>query len=392
MSVSADCDVTVIGAGPYGLSSVAYLWASGIDVRVFGEPMEFWERNMPPGMLLRSPREASTIADPQSNFTLDAYEAAHLDHRSTRVPREDFVDYGKWFQKQLGTNLDRRNVANVNRNGSFFLVTLSDGTLFTSRRVVVAAGIGPFKKVPKAFSELSTSQASHCYEGRKFAELGKRVAVIGAGQSALESAVLLREAGKIVEVIARIPALRWIGMHKRLHQLGPISRTLYSKHDVGPIGISRLVAYPKLVSRFPLALKDRIRNRAVRPAGAPWLIPRLSEMIITTGRTVVSAKEADGEIQLLLDDGTERRVDHVLLATGYRVDIRRYQFLSPSIVEEVRQLDGYPDVAAGFCSSVPGLHFIGATAARNFGPLLYFVAGTAFASHELTSHISRNAI
>jgi hypothetical protein len=214
--------------------------------------------------------------------------------------------------------------------------------------------------------------------------------VIGAGQSALESAALLREAGVEVEVIARIPELRWIGMHKRLHQLGPVSKVLYSKHDVGPIGISRLVAYPKAMYYVPLGMKDPIRKRAVRSAGAPWLIPRLNEVKITTGHSVVAAKELDGEVQLILDNGIEKRVDHVLLGTGYSVDISKYSFLSPELVRDIRQLNGYPDVAAGFSSSVPGLHFIGATGARNFGPLLYFVAGTEFASKELTRYVVRN--
>jgi hypothetical protein len=190
-----------------------------------------------------------------------------------------------------------------------------------------------------------------------------------------------------VEVIARVQVLRWIGMHQRLHNLGPISKALYSKHDIGPIGISRLVAYPNLVYRIPIGIRDRIRTRAVRSAGAPWLIPRLQNVTILTGRTVVSAKEVDGEVQLLLDDGSERRVDHVLMATGYRVDISQYQFLAPELVREVRQLDGYPDVTAGFATSVPGLHFIGATAARKFGPLMYFVTGTEFAARELASRI-----
>jgi thioredoxin reductase len=219
--------------------------------------------------------------------------------------------------------------------------------------------------------------------------MGKRVAVIGAGQSALESAAILHEMGVEVEVLARIQVLRWIGMHPRLHQLGPISNTLYSKHDVGPIGVSRLVAYPNLVYHFPMGIKDRIRTRAVRSAGAPWLIPRLHDVKISTGRTVTAAKEVSGEVQLRLDDGTERRVDHVLLATGYKVDIAKYKFLAPELVKEVKQLDGYPDVTSGFASSVPGLHFIGATSTRKFGPLMYFVTGTEFASKELASGLRR---
>jgi FAD-dependent urate hydroxylase len=380
----------IIGAGPYGLSAYAHLRGAGVDARAFGGPMEFWADRMPAGMVLRSPREASSISDPRSEFTLEAYEVANGVKPVKRVARETFVNYGRWFQKQIGPDVDRRNVTQIDRNGSGLKATLSDGSSLKTKRVVVAAGIGSFKRTPKQFSELSPNFVSHCYEGRKFADLGNRVAVIGAGQSALESAALLCESGADVEVIASAPALRWIGMHKWLHQLGPISKALYSKHDIGPVGISRLVAYPKLMFHFPLTPKDRIRKRAVRPAGAPWLIPRLGNAKISTGRTVRSAKEIDGEAQLILDDGTERRVDHVLLGTGYDVDISKYQFLSPSLVKDIRTLDGYPDVAGGFSSSVPGVHFIGASAARNFGPLLYFVTGTEFASKELTSHIRRN--
>ncbi len=384
---SHDCQIAIVGAGPYGLSAAAHLRGLGMEPTVFGEPMNFWATGMPAGMLLRSPREASTISDPRSSYTLEAYEAASGTKPVKRVAWETFVAYGKWFQRQLGCNLDQRSVVEVRKNGSGFKLTLADGTVVSSRRVIVAAGIGPFRKVPEVFSNLSPRSASHCYEGRKFSELGKRVAVIGAGQSALESAAILHEMDMDVEVIARIQHLRWIGMHQRLHRLGPISKILYSKHDIGPIGISRLVAYPNLMYHFPIGLKDRIRTRAVRSAGAPWLIPRLNNVRISTGRVVVSAKEVEGEIQLLLDDGSERRVDHVLLATGYRVDIGKYEFLAPELVKEIRQLDGYPDLAAGFATSVPGLHFIGATAARKFGPLMYFVTGTEFAATELTSQL-----
>src|SRR4029077_19666301 len=218
---------------------------------------------------------------------------------------------------------------------------------------------------------------------------GKRVAVVGAGQSALESAALLHESNADVEVIARQSHLRWIGQHSWLHHMGPISSMLYSSHDVGPAGISRLVAYPNLVARVPLNLRDRIRSRAVRPAGARWLPDRLATVKITTGRNVSQAVAVGDEVVLKLDDGSERRVDHVLLGTGYQVDISRYDFLSPELTRDVQQFDGYPKLASGFRSSIPGLHFIGATAARSFGPLLYFVAGTEFASRELVSHLSK---
>jgi hypothetical protein len=387
---SAHCDVAVIGAGPYGLSAGVHLKAKGIAACVFGEPMEFWANKMPEGMLLRSPRVASNLSDPDRAFTLEAYEAASKREPCAPLPLDTFVEYGRWFRHQLGSDLDERTVLRVERDKPGFRLTLRDGEEIRSKYVVIATGIGPFKRKPAVFQRLSSRQAIHCYEGRDVRQFtGKRVAVIGAGQSALESAALLHEANAQVEVIARTSHLRWIGGHSWLHHMGPISSLLYSSHDVGPIGISRLVAYPRLVSRVPLNARDKIRTRAVRSAGAPWLVRRLSGVEITTGRSVTEAKKLGDEVVLTLDDGSERRVDHVLLGTGYQVDLSRYDFLPQELTRDIEQFDGYPKLASGFRSSVPGLHFIGATAARSFGPLLYFVAGTEFASRELVSHFSR---
>ena len=387
---SAHCDVAIVGAGPYGLSAGVHLKAKGIAVRVFGEPMEFWAQKMPEGMLLRSPRVASSLSDPDRAFTLEAYEAASKKEPCAPLPLDTFVEYGKWFRHQLGSDLDQRNVLRVDRDDPGFRLTLQDGEELRATYVVVAAGIGPFRKKPEVFRNLSPQQAVHCYEGRDVRKYsGKRVAVIGAGQSALESAALIHEANAQVEVIARQAEVKWIGQHTWLHHMGPITSMLYSSHDVGPLGISRLVAYPTVVSYVPLKLRDKIRKRAVRPAGSRWLPARLSAVKITTGCGVSQATALGGEVVLKLDDGSERRVDHVVLGTGYTVDISRYEFLPQELTQDIEQFDGYPKLASGFRSSVPGLYFIGATAARSFGPLLYFVAGTEFASRELVSHLPK---
>ena len=78
-------------------------------------------------------------------------------------------------------------------------------------------------------------------------------------------------------------------------------------------------------------------------------------------------------------------MDHVLLATGYRVDIAKYKFLAPELVQEVRQLDGYPDVTAGFATSVPGLHFIGCYVDPQVRPTDVFLL-PALISHRGSSH------
>jgi hypothetical protein len=352
--------------------------------------MDFWANKMPAGMLLRSPRVASNISDPQSAYTLGAFESATGRKADEFTTLETFVEYGRWFHSQLGSCVDQRTIARVSYSDSIFTLALTDGNEITSRRLVVAAGIGPFQKRPAAFIDIQSNRVSHCYEGRPISEFaGKRVAVIGSGQSSLESAALLHEAGAQVEVIARQTILHWVGMHGWLHHMGPLSAVLYSSHDVGPAGISRLVAYPDVVSYVPLPFRDKIRTRAVRPAGSRWLAARLANVKITLGRAVISAEEVEGlGMRLRLDDGSDRVVDHVLLGTGYRVDVSRYSFLSPELRNEIRHLDGSPRLTRGFASSVPGLHFVGAAAARQFGPLLYFVAGTDSASRSLASRVA----
>jgi hypothetical protein len=353
--------------------------------------MAFWENQMPAGMCLRSNWGASHIADPKQELTLDAYCRHNGNHLAKPIPLDRFVDYGRWYQSQAVRDLEKRGVASIDTDADGFKVRMADGEEFTARRVVVAAGISAFAARPAEFAGIPSSLASHTSEHkalRKFA--GQRVAVIGAGQSALESAALLKENGIQVEVIARAKTLNWVGLHARLHHLGLISKMMYSTRDVGPAGISRLVAMPHLFRRFPRGFQERTAYRAIRPAGAGWLQPRIADLPITLGRKVKSAAVAGSQLRLQLDDATERLVDHALLATGFRVDVSRYPFLSPSLSKQLKIVNGFPVLKRGLESSIPGLHFVGKPAAWSFGPLLGFVSGAEFASNELVRCMGRN--
>lgn len=390
MSRTQDSDVTIIGAGPYGLSAAAYLQAARVEHRAFGAPMSFWEQHMPTGMCLRSSWEASHIADPKRELTLDEYFRQNGHPFAKPIPLERFVSYGHWFQRQVVPSVEERRVQRVENINPGFRVTLEDGEEFHCHRVIVATGISAFVSRPDLYKNIPSALASHSSEHNDLLKFkGQRVIVIGAGQSALESAALLHEIGASVEVIARRDHLNWVGLHPKLHHLGPISKLLYSSRDVGPAGISRLVAMPHVFRRFPRGFQDRTAYRAIRPAVAGWLLPRLTNVPISFGRKVLSATEKDSQIRLKLDDHSDRTVDHVLLATGFRVDVTRYPFLSDSLLTQLRTNGGYPVLKRGMESSIRGLHFIGKPAAWSFGPLLGFVSGAEFASKELVRSISR---
>jgi cation diffusion facilitator CzcD-associated flavoprotein CzcO len=384
-------DVTIVGAGPYGLSAAAHLRATnGLDVRVFGDPMSFWAEEMPRGMLLRSPYVASHIADPDRALTLDAYAAANGNGITPPVPLDRFVDYGRWFQGQIAPDVDRRRIQRIESNGNAFRLTLADGETIKSRTVVVAAGIGDFSAIPPQFRGLPVDLASHSCGHTDFARFaGRQVVVIGGGQSALESAALLHEAGAEVEVLARAPRIFFLRRVPILHKLGPLSSLLFAPAEVGPAGLSRLVSAPSWYRRVPRRLQNRFAVRSLRPAGAAWLVDRLEDVTITTGRSVANAERAGSRVRLDLDDGSSRVVDHVLLATGYKVDIRRYPFLAEELLASITITDGLPRLSAGFESSVRGVYFIGAPSAWSFGPLMRFVAGTEFTAPVLAKSIRR---
>jgi cation diffusion facilitator CzcD-associated flavoprotein CzcO len=382
--------VSVLGAGPFGLAATAHLKAIGVDVRVFGEPMSFWAGHMPAGMLLRSPRIASSISDPAGKLDLDGFAAATGVPVGSPVPLETFIQYGRWFQTQAVPEVDRRRVEQVQRAKGRFMLTLADGERVTTARVIVAAGIAAFAHVPRAFRGLPTELVSHASQHTDFGRLsGRRVLVVGCGQSALESAALLHEHGAEVDIVARAPAVRWLNQRRWLRELGPVSTLLYAPPEVGPPLLSQLVRVPGLVHRMPSRSRHAVDRRSIRPAGAGWLKPRIDgKVTIQNGQFVTAVEPAGERVAVTFNDGGRDIVDHVLLGTGYRIDLARYPFLNGDLLREVHQVNGYPALRRGCESSVPGLHFIGSTGAWTYGPLMRFVAGTPFVAAEVARFVA----
>src|ERR1041384_3162839 len=134
---------------------------------------------------------------------------------------------------------------------------------------------------------------------------------------------------------------------------------------VGPFPLNWVIDTPDLMRRLPDGWRDWISMRSLRPAATAWLRPRAKDVRINAGRNIVSARPQNGRITLPLDDGAMITGDHVLLATGYRIDVAKFGIFSPNLLTRIETVAGYPKLASGLESSMPRLHFVGSTAVRS---------------------------
>jgi thioredoxin reductase len=366
-----DCDVAVIGAGPYGLAIGAHLRAAKIATRVFGPPLAAWRERMPQGMKLVSPWRRTHIADPQKRFTLDLFARQHgFEPTDDQLPLERFVAYGEWFQRQTVPDLDCRKVIRVEDTGRGFCLVLEDGEPIRAQRVVVASGLDRQEVRPPQFAGAPADLVSHLSEHACLDRWrGKRVAVIGRGQGACEAAALLRDTGADVELVSR-GAIRW-----RDEAEQPASSSFHWLNDS-----------PAVLHGAPSTIRNWLASRSLRPAAAAWLKPRLAGVPVRIADTIGNVSIKGSRVALTLSGGIET-YDHVLLATGYKPDIAKLRMLPRELTQRVAQIDGSPVLGAGFASSVPGLYFVGASAVRSFGPLMHVVAGAGYAARAITNAV-----
>jgi FAD-dependent urate hydroxylase len=387
--VSRDIDVAVIGAGPHGLSATIHLRRAGIAAHAFGEPMSFW-RSMPKGMRLRSNMSATNMVEPVGPFSLASYMEESGEPFGHPVSLRRFVDYGTWVQRNGVPDLDSRRVTEVTRSNGGFALTMRDGERLKAGRVVVACGIAPFENRPAALDHLPRELVSHTSDHNDLSTFaGKRVVVVGSGQSAFESAVLMLEQGADeVEMIIRRPEVVWLRSWSPIHFMGRLGHVVYAPTDVGPLWFSRLVATPAVFTRLPRETQDKIAYRSIRPACSYFVKVRVDGIKMTTSTEVTGAEPNGDGLRLTLSDGSTRDADHLMFGTGYKVDVTRYPFLSDSVVRDLKVVNGYPVLGKGFETSVPRLHVLGAPASRSFGPIMRFVSGSWYGGSRLARAVA----
>jgi len=393
-------DVAIIGAGPYGLSVAAHLQARGVDFRIFGPPMHTWMNHMPKGMRLKSEGFASSLYDPQSKLTLGKFcEERGIPYQDLGLPvaLETFCSYGLEFQRRFVPNIENKLVTSLDREAIGFRLCLDSGEVVTARKVVIAVGLSYFGHIPSCLSELPEDLVTHsrrhntvdCFKERE-------VAVVGSGASALDLAAILLQTGASVQVIARKPEIRF--------QEAPLlPRPLFERFrapmtTIGPGWRSAFCTHGPLVFRL---LPEHIRLEAVRRILGPapcWFTKDevVGKAPFHVGVEITKAQPQNNRVSLeLTDSGGARRVvsvDHVIAATGYKVDLRRIAFFGQDILANIASVENTPVLSSSFQSSIAGLYFMGILAANTFGPVLRFACGAGFAARRLSNHLARSAV
>ncbi len=356
----------IIGAGPFGLGLAAYANDQGIDYVIAGKPMEFWKKNMPDGMYLRSASDWSL--DPTGKASIMNY-LAKLGKTPAEVEplsRDFYLAYCQWFQEQNGIQPLPFYVTKLEKTNDHFVANLENGEVIEAEKVVVAIGMGYFKNQPSELTAiLPKGRYSHTCDAVEFSgQKGKRVLILGGRQSAFEWAALLNDEGAAEVHLA----------HR--HESPKFAEADWSW--VPPL-VDHMIDEPAWFRNLPQEEKDVVSKRMWgegRLKVEPWLEKRVMKpntQIHEKAGLASCMERADGALDVKLDNGDSFIVDDVILATGYKVDMTQVPFLkNSSLLETIEVKNGFPVLDPHFQTSASGLYFTSMPAGQDFGPFFGF--------------------
>jgi putative flavoprotein involved in K+ transport len=339
--------IAVIGAGPAGLAAAAMLERVGERVVVLerGEVGAVWA-NRYDCLRLHTVRWLSCLPGYRIPRAFGKWPARE------RVA-EYLRDYAVYHGLDLRTGVE---VARLDRGEGHWLVITPDETL-EAERIVVATGQNNVPHLPAWPGELD-GELVHSAEYRNpVAYRGRRVLVVGSGNSGAEIAIDLAGGGArdVLLSVRTPPAIvrrDTLGVPSQL--LGIASARLPTPVvDQLAAGIRR-VAIPDLAAQG-LAAPERPYSEFLRRRVIPIVDVGLADAVRRGRVRVVAALERFEHGRAVLADGTELAIDAVIAATGFRPGLE-------PLVGHLGVLDeqGRPrtrDVEEP--DGLPGLHFVG---------------------------------
>jgi len=362
--------------------------------------MDSWRAHMPKGMMLKSDGFASNIYDPDGGFTLEKFCAQRgIEYSHTGIPvhLDTFTAYGLAFKERMVPELEDKLVNSVEKSPDGFELRLDDGEIVKTRRVVLAVGITHFEHIPASLADLPPEFLTHSYRHSDLESFkGRSVVVIGGGSSATDFAGLAREAGAQVQLVARTESLKFHGKPEIGKPRSWWQQIRHPQSGLGPgLRSSFFSNAPSTFRRLPERLRLKIVRSHLGPSGGWFTKDKVIGRIpLLLRHTPERAEIRDGCVHLHLRalDGSRREVEaeHIVAATGYRINLERLKFMSAEIRSEIRTVEGTPILSSAFESSVSGLYFVGLAAANSFGPVMRFAFGAGFAARHLTVSMAKS--
>jgi len=328
--------------------------------------MSFWQENMPAKMMLRSGPDWHL--DVAREHTMMAFLAERgVDPADVApIPIALFLEYADCFRERASVKVEPDFVEELLKPNGSFEATLESGRRVAADAVVAAPGISRFGVIPEWVERsLSPERWSHTCDLVRFEELrGKRVLILGDRQSAFEWAALLAD-----EDAAEVHVV---------HRHDPPDFAPADWSFVDPL-MDLTVEVPGWFRGLPNEEREAVAKRfwaEGRLKLEPWLSPRLtSPSVVRHPRAFVEkCQEQDEEIHVWLSNGENLVADYLVLATGYKPDMKKVPYLS-GVVDRMELSDGFPVLDEHFQTSVPGLYVTGFPATRDFGPFFRFVRG-----------------
>jgi cation diffusion facilitator CzcD-associated flavoprotein CzcO len=260
---------------------------------------------------------------------------------------------------------------------------------------VVASGIRAFDYIPPELGGIPRELITHSAAYGDASDLaGRDVLVVGAGASATDVAALLRARGAKPTIVTRKSTIRF---QTALGERSLSEKLKAPMTGLGPGWKSVLcVKAPLLFHAMPEPFRVDVVRRYLGPAPG-WFVRREIEGHVPyiTQSTITGAAASGNGVRLSLRhaDGSTKDVfaEHVVAATGYRVDVDRLTFIGDKIRANLRRADSAPALSRNFESSMPHLYFVGTASANSFGPMMRFAYGADYTARRLSRHLANRS-